>query len=1196
MNALASIRTHIDQTRKRFRLHRALLTAATGLGGMAMLLVLFLLLDNTFRGGSVLPRIFLVALLLSLLGIIVAIIRNHRRSLGDDFMARLMERTLAERDNRLINAVQLARDPRKTRVAETILEEHPPPLQNLRDARLFPKELIRNIIVFLLASLLAAIALFSVMPQRSAHSLVRLFSPITPPPTYSRTRIVSVSPGNAQVPRGENISVKTEFDGILPKRAFIEWHRQDETTHRIAMVPQSGTKRNESAPAPTVFEAELPPIFTGLRYRVLAGDAVSRWYAIDMLVAPVLESWKANITPPEHTGIPLFSLDPDQTDRSIPAQSTIRLLATTTIPITQQKILLGSTVLAETHLQTPETTTAIEFDAPARPGAFRVELTAENGMNATETLPLTIKPDTPPVVRWTNEERILTAAPDSVLNLPFDAKDDYGLTTVRLTRVAEESGQVETITEQPPDPDKTKPQPRSEGAFSLAVSKLNLVPGESVLLQARALDNANPAQHGTSNLIRLEITNPERLQAEKERKKKAFEDALATLIERQRINYQNTSKLRDSAIARQGVGQAATRNARNIQAAILVTTGNLLRSEFKIGGLRDVLLSLADNEMPAAIATFDAVLAAFDDMDKTRRGLVAETELQQRILAALTTMAANLDSELAHQRKVDIIQRLRDMIEAQDTNLRGTRKISGTPNPQTRPLVKAQDALALRCNSFMDDGRDIRDNTDDDAFARNLSAVMTLFQERQLYITLITAAETLEEKEIQESVTSQSTALDIMKTGLNMLNAWSAENAVSRLDSAREMLETMKDALQKMEDDQAKILETTEELARRDEMNDEVREELGRMDREQEAMKDIIEELAQDLYQFPDMPVCNELNSMMNEIFEDVEQAAGSENEPAIEIAVQKEDSFLDAIRRTKERVEDIEMWMPDVPDNIVWNMESFDTDEFPDMPLVPLPDELEDIVGELLDQAADIDAMSQDTTGNNMMADGEMGWDILDGPIPNFSAKGKSGNTRPNDNEMTGRSGAGREGQSSGELVEGVSKGLEGRETHARRTRDPFQSGVVEEDENSTLDAKATGGGKLGGVSETIGMFGNAPRRDQGGPEHGDAASSLRRETEALYTAARMLYLPTGSLGSAAREMKISENPPPEMSDFGSLHRTVVRRLEETRTELEDGVVLSMPSNTNETTSGEAVGDIDLDAIDEKYRGIVSDYYKDME
>jgi hypothetical protein len=487
-------------------------------------------------------------------------------------------------------------------------------------------------------------------------------------------------------------------------------------------------------------------------------------------------------------------------------------------------------------------------------------------------------------------------------------------------------------------------------------------------------------------------------------------------------------------------------------------------------------------------------------------------------------------------------------------------------------------------------------NEQDDAeLGARVREVYDLFDARGVYENMLAAAEALDAADFAAAIQTQEEVLKVLLEGLDILNRWRVRNARERLDKALATLADLAEHLDDMEAKQAEIVEVTRDLTKRGILDDDVREALGKMDREQEDMGKLVEKLAQDLYQFPELPVCNELNSKMHEIFEDVEQAANSENTPSLEIAVQKEDSLLDAIRNTKERVEDIEMWLPDVPDNIVWNMESFDTDEFPDIPLVPLPDELEDIVGELLDQAASIEAQSQDTTGNNLMADGEMGWGIMDGPMPNFSAKGKSGNTRPNDNEMTGRSGAGREGQSNGELVEDHVKGLEGRDTHARRTRDPFQQGMVTEDENSTLDAKATGGGKLGGESETVGMFGNAPRRDTHVPDHG-SPTALRRETEALYATARLLYLGTGTLGAASRELRGLEDKTRDIKGFESLHSKVLRRLRESQVEIANDVVLPMPVSAISKTGGSAVQDIDISQISDEYRDLVSDYYKGLE
>ncbi len=570
--------------------------------------------------------------------------------------------------------------------------------------------------------------------------------------------------------------------------------------------------------------------------------------------------------------------------------------------------------------------------------------------------------------------------------------------------------------------------------------------------------------------------------------------------------------------------------------------------------------------------------------------------VQNAILAALTGMHENLQHEHMHQDKSDIFAALQKVIKMQRDNLKDTKAASQGQDIAIPALVHNQDRIAEAILAFTDLCLSQAELRAKDDFATQLRIAHDIIAKDAAYETALAAAEELDDKELENAVTKQQAVIKTLMKALNILNQWRVNNAKKIVADATEVINNVAKHLDEMEKKQARIAEVTRDLKARGPMDDEAREKLAEMDKEQEEMADLVEQLANDLYQFPELPVCNELNAKMREVYEDVLQALDSENLPSIEIAVQKEDSLLDAIRNTKERIEDVEMWLPDVPDHFVWNMESFDTDEFPDIPLVPLPDELEDLVGELLEQAESIDAQSQDNTCNNIVADMEMGWAVMDGPMPCFSAKGKSGNTRPNDNEMTGRSGAGREGQSTGELVENHVKGYEGRQTHARRTQDQFQSGMVTEDEDSTLDARATGGGKLGGESETQGMFGNAPRRDLHTAAHGRNPQRLRQETEALYATARLLYLATGSLGEAARELRGLENAPPQMKELGNLHRRVLRRLEDTQVEMKEGVVLPMPILGQKKTGGSNLNADDIGQVAEEYRDLLNDYYRSLE
>ncbi|MBP5640639.1 MAG: hypothetical protein J6X55_14240, partial [Victivallales bacterium] len=209
----------------------------------------------------------------------------------------------------------------------------------------------------------------------------------------------------------------------------------------------------------------------------------------------------------------------------------------------------------------------------------------------------------------------------------------------------------------------------------------------------------------------------------------------------------------------------------------------------------------------------------------------------------------------------------------------------------------------------------------------------------------------------------------------------------------------------------------------------------------------------------------------------------------------------------------------------------------------------------------------------------------------PCFSAKGKTGNTRPNDNEMTGRSGAGREGQANGELVENHVKGYEGRKTHARKTNDKFQKGQVTEDKDSTMDARATGGGKLGGDSESIGMFGNAPRRDTHRGAHGTTPRQLRQETDVIFAKARLLYLNSGSIGEAAHHL----SGVADLKSFDSVRKKVIRRLSDSVFEMQEGAVLPMPVDPvvkhNANTSGQRQGEI----VSDEYKSQLNNYFKSL-
>ncbi|NLF16229.1 MAG: hypothetical protein GX595_03095 [Lentisphaerae bacterium] len=1109
--------------------------------------------------------------------------RQARRPLSHEALAVLVEAAGGgAASNHVINAVQLARqDGVSGEFVEALLGESDPGLERLGASRLYSQRPYRRCLWLLVAVLAVLGVSLAVSPRRVGHAALRLLAPMAGIPPYTLTQIVSVEPGDVTLSRGQAVPVTVRLGGDRPEAVHVVWERARDKTDEVVM---------ERA-ADTALHGELKGVFHDSRYRVVAGDARSPWYAIRVTNPPGLEQWTAKVVPPEYLGREAFTLDSGSVEMAVPVGSTVVLAGSASAALSAAAVLQDDVVLAEKDIG-GRSKFAVSF-VIREGGPVRLRLRGEGGLEATSVMPFAMQPDQKPTIVLLDTRQRLVAAPDAQIPVAFRADDDCAVTRVGLERLLGDDLNEAVADAAPPSP-----VPSFAGRFLIDVASFDARPGDVLRFRLWAEDNGDQRQRRRGHAPVLQVTVPaseDRRDARRQAAAQA-EDGLKGLARLQRENLRTTRSLADLALLGKAPASPQIQPAHVAQQNIRVVARDLLRDPAALGDLATILANLANHEM-------SEVLERFDEAHRARPAelpalLQQCVRLETIILAGLTGIPTGLANEQRHQDKTDLFAMLQKVVAAQRQNLQDS-KVAQGPGADavvSARLAAVEDTIAQDLVTFGDLCLVMVAERVDDEFAKQLRLAYDLLDKAKTYEKALTAAEALAAGDLPRAVQGQEEVLRDLMQALNILNQWRVKNAQRIVTDAGAALERTKEELTALEAQQRQIAEVTRDLSQRGKLDDEVREKLREMDEKQKDMAKLVEELANDLYQFPELPVCNELNSKMREILEDVEQAMGSENAPAIEIAVQKEDALLDAIRKTKERVEDVEMWLMDIPDNIVWNMESFDSDEFPDMPLVPLPDELEDIVGELLDQAADIEAQSQDTTGNNMIADMEMGWAVMDGPMPCFSAKGKSGNARPNDNEMTGRSGAGREGQSSGELVENHVKGLEGRDTHARRTQDAFQKGMVTEDENSTMDARATGGGKLGGESETIGMFGKAPRRDLHTESHGRTPTQLRQETEAVYATARLLYLGTGSLGSAARELRGIESAGPRMKEFGSLHRRVLRRLEDSHVEMSSGVVLPMPVAAVSKTGGAAAEDVDINRISEEYRDIVSDYYRSLQ
>jgi hypothetical protein len=287
-------------------------------------------------------------------------------------------------------------------------------------------------------------------------------------------------------------------------------------------------------------------------------------------------------------------------------------------------------------------------------------------------------------------------------------------------------------------------------------------------------------------------------------------------------------------------------------------------------------------------------------------------------------------------------------------------------------------------------------------------------------------------------------------------------NGNDPLLSKAEAYKNLDEALKEYMKQQQRILDQTASLAKKpvDQFDDNDKKNLKDLQMSQENLDAFMQQKIADFSKNAEQDMSNpDLLKDLFQIEDEVTMAKDALNKQATQIAVPAEENGLEL---AKEQSSNIEKWLSNAPDRTNWTQE--DPLAKTDTPMPELPVQLEDMIGQLLEQQEDLFNQIEDQNANwQDSLDKGAGWDAADGPIADMSAKGVTGNVLPNNNEMDGRSGEGRNGQSQGEFVGDTAVGKGGRNTPTRLDPTPFQQGQINDTSKDPVGG-ATGGGKLSG------------------------------------------------------------------------------------------------------------------------------------
>jgi hypothetical protein len=1116
------------------KIGRGFTALAIGLVAAAVVLGLWLLADSRLRFGAAGRWSGLLAIALPLAVAALDCVKSWLAHIDDAALARRLETTTGRTDNALVNAVQLDRSLAGSSPWRTVLLGELAGLwTGTAWQRVYDWRLLRRWTAGAAALLLLGSLLFAWRPAEFRQRLERVLMPAREIAPLTRTRVASIAPGDRVVARGTVLTMRVTLEGVAPPEVWLIVTRDDGQVERHAA---------QATGAAMAWATDCQWQQSG-HYRFEAGDARSFERRIEVQVPAKVVARQLTIEPPAYTKLPASRVAQGNPWPAIPE---------------------GSSVLLEWTFDRAVKSLSVDHDdavahSSARPEAWNLSgklavnrawsahWTDVVGLADQERVVFNVKADEAPRVRWlqpTGEEEVLLTR-DASLAVSFEASDDYSLAEVALCRGTPEKPDAAVIQAWKPNTSSFKQsadvpltrwvgQNESEAWFCVVARDGNNVTGPGRTL---------------SRMLVVRIVTPEELQRASANRQAEVLGSMDDLLRLQQTNLNATRSLAREPAANGDATALIERQTRVGEAADqLIANTPAGTAEW-----RDALAALAAKEMPQATLALREVAEATTG---ARRSTLAKAEaLETTILARLKNLPASLSDEAGGAAVRDLIGRVEALFNRQKS-LHG--RVLTAVTGVGAAMAGDQDALA-------DESRAVRQaltngahnpSLGDATFRKVLEKAASLMTGSKIYEKMVRSAEQIEIEHFPAAAALGKQVLVDLARVLELLNTSQRTTAANKADSLKQTAADIHEKLEALLEQQRAVVEKSKQLAAKDEFRPEDVAVAKELAAEKAALATLIEQMLTDAHAFPDLRPMNELREELTKIYEDViqqdaAQAAAGQLKPS-EVAVQKEESLLADIEKATKTSADMEMWLPDKNDTIKWLMENFDLTEMPEIPNLPLPDSFTDMVGDLVKKQQDLDEQVQDAASNNALAvNPANGWEVDDGPMPGFNAQGKSGNTAPNKNEQTGRSSGGREGMSNGEMVNQRADRLEGSSTQARRTSDPMQKGQVQDD-GPPADAKATGGGKAGGVSQRAGMTGDGPLRAVNSPDQmlnnalAAEQAMLAQQTAKSYATARLFYLHTGPMPEVARLMDESRDAlkSGRLADYEALHRRIVASL----------------------------------------------------
>ncbi len=476
-----------------------------------------------------LPNFVRIALLIGGIGLIGYLLYRYlvqplRASLTLRDVALNVERNHPDLEDRLVSAVQFgnrdATDPIESHMLQRLLEDTTERVKGIDFKATIDHSRTRKQVGIAALVVAACCVLALIFPTEIHTSLLRVLVPWEKTDPVLTTKL-TVEPGSARILRGKSLPIHVTVTGKSADKVVLTYEdayiqktatpddEDKSTQQQINMLQNPDDKRG--------FAYEIFNIEADIEYYVVANEATSERYTVEVFEMPKVTEISVAYTYPDYTGLkPVVQTDTGDIQAVVGTQAELKLttnkaIQTATFSLRRDvknrsftERLIGTPEPVTTEMVISDGNTLTTTIDVVEDGTYTVQLLCIDGFNNEIPIEYAIKamPDEVPEVVIKEPGRDIKTTKLGEVEVIAEAMDDYGISALKLMyRVG--SGELQELameaTTPEPAPVDTRQRRVADGSYTFYLEEFDVEPGDVISYFARAVDNNTHTGPGEAN-------------------------------------------------------------------------------------------------------------------------------------------------------------------------------------------------------------------------------------------------------------------------------------------------------------------------------------------------------------------------------------------------------------------------------------------------------------------------------------------------------------------------------------------------------------------------------------------------------------------------------------------------------------------------------------------------------------------------